>query len=171
MVSRTMNQRRHDDNSVRRLVRARGGMCAGLLLLMLLPAGGCKSVYHRARQSLPPDACAELMLRVQESQRAEKSARGAADKLQHALTHPRDTETLVHDLDRLELTALELARRTRIAADAAQRCADEAEASAEIDRLRNLSQALTDWVRAKRHAEGTASPESLQDLLQPDARK
>jgi hypothetical protein len=139
-----------------------------LVLLFALSIGGtaCTSIYHRTHTELPPEATAELRMRVEEAGQAEGSARQAGASLLESLQRGRPRTVTETDFDRLEAAAFDLERRVRAARDAAQRCGEPVGHGAEIERLSKQARAWLEYVQANRAADPAAQLRQLRAVLQ-----
>jgi hypothetical protein len=134
-----------------------------------LTATGCNSIYHRTQKLLPPEPGAQLTVRLDEARRAENFAAQAGTKLRDDLARGVSGETAQADLDRLELAALDLQRRTAAARDVATSNKGNPELASEIERLHLRSKAWLDYVQAARNADPAAQVARLDDLLRGPA--
>ena len=151
--------------------RHRRDAAVGQLLLAVLwvAATGCTSIYHRTRATLPPEPGAQLTMRLDEARRAESVASQAGTRLRDDVARGLSGETLQADLDRLEMAAFELERRTQTARDVATSSQGHSEIASEIERLHLRSTALLDYVRAARKTDPAAQVARLDDLLRGPA--
>ena len=115
---------------------------------LVLVSVGCRSIYQQTRGRLPPDPAAQLKLRVEEAQRAEKSAVAAETRLRDRLGRGLPHEAIAADVDRVEAATLELERRVASVRDAAARCPEPVASAGEIDRLHRRAQELQHWVQS-----------------------
>jgi hypothetical protein len=147
--------------------RPRRRAAVGLITLsaLWLTATGCNLIYHRTQKELPPESGAQLSMRVQEARRAEKLTAQAGTRLHDDLARHLPGETIQADLDRLEVAALDLRRRTATARDAAAGSKEHSEVAAEIQRLDLRSQAWLHYVESSRNAEPATQLSQLDSLL------
>jgi hypothetical protein len=75
-------------------------------MLLVVPLAACNSVYHRARADLPPSAPDRLRLRIEEARQSEAAAREAARRVAET------PNALPEDIDRLEVAARDVFRRS-----------------------------------------------------------
>jgi hypothetical protein len=136
-----------------------------LLAALWLAVAGCNSIYHRTQATLPPGPSAELRMRMDEAQQAENRAAQAGAKLRDDLVRGVSGETVQADLDRLELAAFELQRRTAAAQEVTAAAKEPPELAGEIGRLHLRSIALLDCVHAARKADRAAQVARLDELL------
>jgi hypothetical protein len=144
----------------------------GLVLLMFSLAfggAGCSSIYQRTCAALPPESCAQLKFRVEESQRAEKRAEQTILILRDRFNHGRSGEDIAPDVDRVEAAVLELERQVASARDAAAHCEGEIRLASEIERLHKRSKNLLDSVEDIRRRGYSADALRLDDLLHSTA--
>jgi hypothetical protein len=163
-----------DDASIRPLVaslsaaqRPRQRAVAGLVLLaaLWLTTTGCTSIYHRTQKVLPPEPGAQLTLRLDEARRAESLTAQAGTRLRDDLARHLPGETIQADLDRLEMAALDLRRRTATARELAAVSQEHSEVAREIERLDLRSLAWLDCVKSAREAEPATRLAQLDSLL------
>jgi hypothetical protein len=103
-------------------------------------------------------------MRMDEARRAESVASQAGTRLREDVARGLSGEILQADLDRLEMAAFELERRTETARDVAIASEGPSEVASEIERLHLRSAALLDFVRAARKTDPAAQVARL-DLL------
>jgi hypothetical protein len=144
-----------------------GLACAGFLLLAALCSlgSGCSSMYHRARPKLPPEPRAQLGMRMAEALHADSLALDAGRILRDHLRRGVSGETIQTDLDRLEMCAFELKRRTLAARDVSNSCAQKDQRADEIDRLNRRSNSWLDYVEVARRTSPAAQAKRLEALL------
>lgn len=148
------------------LYHSRLGAVAHLLLGALwLAFTGCAAVYHRTQQALPPDPAAQLTMRVEEARHAETFAAQAAAELRDDLSRHSNERTIQADLDRLELAARDLQRRTAAAWEFAASCKGHPAAVEDIDRLDLRAKAWLEYVQAARQSGPAAQAQRLANLL------
>jgi hypothetical protein len=140
-----------------------------ILAALWLTATGCNSIYHRTQKELPPERGAQLSMRLQEVRRAENLTAQAGTRLHDDLARHLPGETIQADLDRLEVAALDLRRRTTTARDAAAVSKEHSEIAAEIERLDLRSQAWLDYVKSSRNSEPATRLSQLDSLLHGSA--
>ena len=131
-------------------MRPRPHAVLGCWLLLLVLCTGCHSIYHRARETLPPDPCAQLRLRIDEARRAEAFAAQANGKLRASLDRRLTGPTLEADVDRLEMAAFELERRVAAARDVAPLCEEQPQLAGEIERLQLQARVWQNYVNGVR---------------------
>jgi hypothetical protein len=136
-----------------------------ILTAVWLAATGCNSAYQRTQKVLPPEPGAQLTRRVEEARHAEKLAAQAGTRLRDDLVRGVSGETIQADMDRLEMAALELQRRTAAVRDATTSANGTQELGSEIERLQLCSKALSDYVLAARQAGPATQLAQLDDLL------
>jgi hypothetical protein len=145
---------------------SRHGAVGHLLLTTLwIAASGCTSVYHRTRATLPPEPGAQLAMRLDEARRAERFASQAGARLRDDLARGLSWEFVQADLDRLEMAAYELERRTQTVRETACFSEGHSEMAAELEHLNRRSTALLDYVNAVRKTDPSAHAERLDELL------
>jgi len=136
-----------------------------LLAALWLVASGCSSIYHRTQTVLPPEAGAQLKMRVDEARRAETLAAQAGTRLRDDFVHGSSGERLRADFDRLEMAAFDLQRLAAAARDVAATSAADPELAGEIERLQLRSKAWLDYVQTARQVEFAAQLRRLDSLL------
>ena len=151
--------------SAARRERRHAAICHSLLAALWVAASGCTGLYNRTRATLPPEPGAQLTMRMDEARRAESVASQAGTRLRDDVARGLSAETLQADLDRLEMAAFELERRTQTARDVAIASEGHSEMASEIERLHLRSTALLDYVRAARKTDPAAQVARLDDLL------
>lgn len=141
-----------------------------LLVVLGLSGAGCNSIYRQTRATLRPEPDAQLEFRIAEAQAAEKFAGQALAKLRERLDRGLSGEAVEPDVDRLEVSALELERQVASARDAAARCAEPTQAAQEIERLAGRARELLEQVQVVRRGGNSANARQLDDSLQGSAK-
>jgi len=144
-------------------------MCdLGLALLIFAIAfcsEGCGSIYLRTRATFPPEPCAQLKLRVDESQRAEKRAEQTIQSVCDRFNQGLSGDAIAPDVNRAEAAVFELERHVASARDAAAHCDGETQLTSEIERLQKRSKNLLTSVQDIRRRGYSADARQLEDLL------
>jgi hypothetical protein len=136
-----------------------------IMVVLWLAVTGCSSIYYRTQKALPPEPGAELSLRVDEARRAENLLTQAGHRLRDDLDRRAPGESIQTDLDRVQMAALDLQRRTQAARDAASSANGHPEQADAIERLHLRSVAWLEFVQAARKADPAAQVARLDELL------
>ena len=104
-------------------------------------------------------------MRVEEARHAETFAAQAAARLRDDLSRHSNERTIQADLDRLELAARDLQRRTAAAREVAASCKGHPAAVEDIDRLDLRARAWLEYVQAARQSGPAAQAQRLANLL------
>jgi hypothetical protein len=142
-----------------------------LIFAVVFGGEGCgSSIYQRTRSALPPEPCAQLKLRVEESQGAEKRAEQTIQLVCDRFNQGLSGEAIAPDVDRAEAAVFELERHVASARDAAAHCDGETQLKSEIERLQKRSKNLLTSVQDIRRRGYSADARQLEDLLHYIAR-
>jgi hypothetical protein len=154
--------------SVKCGLMARG--CRVLLPVFMLgfAGAGCGSIYRQTRATFPPESCAQLKLRVNEAQRAEKLAGQSILILRDRFNQGLSGEALATDVDRAEAAAFELERRVASAQDAEAHYEGQLQLANMIKRLDQRSKHLLDSLQAIRRAGYSTDTRQIDELLRSD---
>jgi hypothetical protein len=140
-----------------------------ILAAVWLSVAGCNSIYDRTQKVLPPEPGAQQTMRTEAARRAENLAAQTCTRLHEDLARGASKEIVQADLDRLEVAAFDLQRRTSEVREPGTSAKETPALTSEMERLRLRSKTLLDYVRAAREADAVTQLARLDDLLRSPA--
>jgi hypothetical protein len=133
---------------------------------LLFAVTACDSVYNRAQTGFSVQPADRLKMRIDEAHHAEQSASNATRILRDRVVTGGNSERLKTDVDRLELSALDLERCVAAVTDAAALDPQPQQFAAEIQRLQDRSKQFLKKTLTIRDSSTPPSAQQLDELMQ-----